>query len=230
MPPTASPSPSPGSSSRSSGTSPSLIARIRANETLAWDRLVTLYGPLVYRWCQRAGLQPSDVEDRFQEVFEAVFQHIQQFQKERAGQTFRGWLFTITRNKIRDHFRRQNREPRAPGGTEALRRLHSIADEATLDRGSTASQARQSLRDRTLDGLTEADRDDDKEVGALTHRALALIRSEFRESSWRAFWRTAIDELPAPDVADELGMSPGAVRVAKSRVLRRLREELGDIE
>ena len=60
-------------------------------------------------------------------------------------------------------------------------------------------------------------------------RALELIRGEFEERTWTAFWRTAVEGQAAKDVAADLSMSPGAVRVAKSRVLHRLREELGDL-
>src|SRR5687767_10892324 len=89
----------------SNGTSPSLLERARANDGDAWDRMVTIYGPLVYQWCQRWDLQESDRADVFQQVFQAVASHIGRFRKDRSGHTFRGWLRTITRNKIYDHLR-----------------------------------------------------------------------------------------------------------------------------
>lgn len=194
--------------SSTSGTSLGLLERVRAEDERAWSRLVTLYSPLVYHWCRRSGLQPTDTEDIFQEVFRAVLTHVHGFRKRKAHDTFRGWLATITRNKIRDHFRRLGREPAAQGGTEAQRQLSQVPappppvaappSDADMDRGLQA-------------------------------RALELIRTEFREHTWRAFWRTAVDGQPAPSVAEELSMTPGAVRVAKSRVLQRLREELGDL-
>ena len=210
-------------SSGSSGTSRSLIARVRADDESAWRRLVSLYGPLVFHWCQRSGLQDHDVEDVFQEVFRSVLTHIHSFRKERPGDTFRGWLFTIARNKIRDHFRRARREPRGEGGTEALRRFAQIAAPETQS-DSTATEG--STEARYLDPDQAADAPAER---ALYFRALDLIHSGFQERTWRAFWRTAVDGQPAQEVADELGMSSGAVRVAKSRVLRRLREEMGDV-
>src|SRR5438046_713552 len=88
------------------GTSSSLIDRVKADESGAWDRLVTLYAPLVYHWCRRWNLQEEDLADVFQEVFKTLVVHIARFRRERQGDTFRGWLWTITRNKVQDHFRK----------------------------------------------------------------------------------------------------------------------------
>jgi RNA polymerase sigma-70 factor (ECF subfamily) len=189
----------------SSGTSRSLLDRVRANESPAWDRLLTLYGPLVLSWCRHSDLQEPDAADVFQEVFQSVASHIGSFRKERAGDTFRGWLRTITRNKIHDHFRRLGREPGGAGGTDAQQRLLQMPDPVVTNEES-------SIEERSL-----------------FHRALELIRGEFAERTWLAFWGTAVEDGSPRDVGTNLGMSPGAVRVAKSRVLQRLREELGDL-
>jgi RNA polymerase sigma-70 factor (ECF subfamily) len=192
----------------SSATSPSLLARVQADDATAWDRLVALYAPLVLHWCRRCDLQETDAADVFQEVFQAVATHISRFRKEKVGDTFRGWLRTITRHKVHDHFRRLGREPGGVGGTDAQRRLAQLPAAPTPEEDSAAD--------------AQAERD-------LFHRGLDLIRAEFAERTWQAFWRTAVDGQSAGDVAAELGMSPGAVRVAKCRVLQRLREELGDL-
>jgi RNA polymerase sigma-70 factor (ECF subfamily) len=191
---------------RATATSASLLARVRANEPAAWDRLLALYAPLVWHWCRSCGLQPDDQADVLQEVFQAVALHLAQFCKRPAG-TFRGWLRTITRNKVCDLFRRRQREPIAAGGSDALRWLNQQPESLLTEEDGEAEQA--------------AER-------ALVHRALDLIRPEFTESTWQAFWRTTIDGQSAADAGAELKMSPGAVRVAKCRVLQRLREELGD--
>src|SRR5262249_34024756 len=97
----------PGSGERpspSTGTSRSLLERLQADGAAAWDRLVTLYAPLVLHWCRGGGLREQDVADVFQEVFQAVAAHVANFRRERQGDTFRGWLRTITRNKVYDHF------------------------------------------------------------------------------------------------------------------------------
>lgn len=188
-----------------SGTSSSLIDRVKADEAGAWDRLVTLYGPLLYHWCRKWKLQDDDLADVFQEVFKTLVTHIGGFRRERAGDTFRGWLRTIARNKVLDHLRKRTHE--AEGGSEAGHRLSRIpAPEAD-------------------------DANDPEEAEAMRRlflRGLELLKPEFEERTWRAFWMTAVEGRPPQEAAAQLSMSPGAVRVAKSRVLQRLREELGD--
>lgn len=196
-----------GSASRAStGTSRSLLERARAADADAWDRLVSLYGPLVFQWCRRWDLQDQDVADVFQDVFQAVATHIAEFRKERPGDSFRGWLRTITRHKILDHFRRLGREPGGAGGTDA--QLYFAELPAP---GPDAEPA-----------VREPD-------SALFQQGLELIRAEFEDRTWQAFWRTAVDDVSPNEVAVELKMSPGSVRVAKCRVLRRLREEFGEL-
>ncbi len=186
-------------------TSRSLLQRAQADDPEAWARLVTLYAPLVLYWCRRCRLPEEDARDVFQEVFQAVAAHLGGFRKARLGDTFRGWLRTITRNKVRDHFRRRVREPRGAGGSDALYRMAQVPAPEP-----------------------ETDEEERAERGLLA-RALELIRSEFEERTWQAFWRTTVAGRETAAVGEELAMSPGAVRVAKSRVLQRLREELGDV-
>jgi RNA polymerase sigma-70 factor (ECF subfamily) len=191
----------------SSGTPRSLLERVRADEAAAWDRLVRLYAPLVFGWCRAWGLQDADTADVLQEVFQAVATHLGRFRREKEGDTFRGWLRVIAQNKMRDHFRRLGREPPGVGGTDAQRRLAQLPGPPPPE-------------DRAVDQEAEA---------GLFSRALDQIRGEFEDRTWRAFWQTAVEDRAPKDVALELAMSPGAVRVAKSRVLRRLREQLGDL-
>jgi RNA polymerase sigma-70 factor (ECF subfamily) len=197
-----------GAQPSSSATSRSLLARVQADEPDAWRRLVNLYAPLVHQWCRRSGLQDHDIADIFQEVFQAVLVHVGSFHRERPGDTFRGWLRRITQNKLRDHFRRLGREFGGAGGSSARDRLAQLPAPAPVDEGPGT--------------------EDDGER-ALFARALEMIRGEFEERTWSAFWRTAVDGRLARNVGEELAMSPGAVRVAKSRVLHRLRQELGDL-
>src|SRR4051794_28869712 len=110
-------------------TSPTLLQRAQSNEVGAWERLVELYAPLVYHWCRRSQLSPEDTADIFQEVFREVAGHIGDFRRDRSGDSFRGWLRTITTNKIRDHFRRLHDQPRAIGGTDAQQRLQAVPDQ-----------------------------------------------------------------------------------------------------
>lgn len=194
-----------GESLPSTGTSLGLLERARANDAAAWGRLVALYAPLVFHWCRRWGLQEEDAADVFQEVFRSVAAHLGGFRKERMGDTFRGWLRTITRSKVNDLFRRLAREPGGVGGSEAQAWMAQVPSPPSDD------------------GTGE-----DRAERGLFRRALDSIAAEFEERTWQAFWRTTVEGRAAKDVAAELAMSPGAVRVAKSRVLQRLREELGD--
>ena len=195
-----------GSSQPSTGTSPSLLERVKADDHHAWDRLVGLYAPLVLYWCRRAGVAEEDIDDVFQEVFLAVATHIGSFKKERPSDTFRGWLRTITRSKVIDQFRRRGKDPQVLGSAAAM-----LAD--VVESEASASE-------RGPDHVIER---------ALFRRGLELIKGEFEDRTWQAFWRTTVEGRAPRDVADELGMSSGAVRVAKCRVLHRLRQELGDL-
>jgi RNA polymerase sigma-70 factor (ECF subfamily) len=197
--------PSPSEAGDSAATSLSLLGRLKGNEPDAWERLILLYAPLVYHWCRRQKLPEQEIADVFQEVFQAVSLKICGFQKDRPGDTFRGWLRVITRNKVYDHFRRAGREPVGAGGNEAQEHLCRISESDDCD----------SI-------------DDAKECNELLYRALENIRVEFTPRTWQAFWKVTVDGKSPAEVAQELAMQVGAIRVAKSRVLQRLRRELGE--
>lgn len=193
--------------SESPATSLTLLQRAQARQPDAWERLVDLYAPLVLHWCRRAGLNDADAADVFQEVFRSLAEHLGEFRRDRPGDTFRGWLRIIARNKVHDHFRRQQRQPAAAGGSDIQRQLLDVADPLPLN-------------------------DDPSENALLTrqlHQALELIRPDLEERTWLAFWKVQMDNREPRDVAAELGMTPAAVRKARYRVLERLRQELGDL-
>jgi RNA polymerase sigma-70 factor (ECF subfamily) len=185
-----------------------LLGRVKARQPEAWRQLVRLFGPVVYGWCRHSGLQPADAGDVTQETFRAVMTGVQNFRRDRPGDSFRGWLWTITRSKVQDHFRRRQGRPAAEGGTDAQQQMQQIPDhppESSTTRPSAS-------------------------VGSSpAHRGLEQVRAEFEDRTWQAFWRTAVDQQPATAVADELGMTPAAVYKAKSRIMRRIRQELGDL-
>jgi RNA polymerase sigma-70 factor (ECF subfamily) len=191
-----------------SSTSPSLLVRLKDGKPEAWQQIVDLYGPLIYYWCRKFGLQPADAADLFQEVFAAVSANIARFTYERGRGRFRGWLWTITRNKIRDHFRRRAEETQALGGREPQGRFAEIPEQWTEP---------------------PTDEGDSQQLTALFHNGLSLVRAEFAEQTWETFWRAAINRQEVSQVAQDLDISPAAVRQAKSRVLRRLRLVLGEL-
>lgn len=194
-------------------TSLSLIRQVKDNDPLAWERLVRLYSPLVYYWCKRPGVSEPDVHDIFQNVFYSLARNIHKFRSLENG-TFRGWLRTMTRNKLHDHFRTAGRQPRPMGGTDALKLFDQLpfAEEA-----NASSALHPAVQDSELALQHE-----------LLRQALANIRDSFAEQTWQAFWMVVVEGSEVNDVAGELQMRPGTVRVAKSRILKRLRSELGD--
>lgn len=182
--------------------STTLIQRVQAADSVAWEKIVRLYGPLIQYWARQSNLNDNDAADIAQEVFTTVHKRINTFTRERDGGTFRGWLRTITRFKIADLLRSRNRLPQGEGGTDALRRLNETTTPQIVEEDSAVEEA------------------------GLARRGLELIKPEFTERTWKAFLATAMENRPAEEVAAELEMSVGAVYIARSRVFKRLREEL----
>jgi RNA polymerase sigma-70 factor (ECF subfamily) len=183
-----------------------LLERAKAQEPAAWERLVSLYTPLIDHWCHKAGLQDADAADVRQEVFVAVARKIAEFHRDQAGDTFRGWLSKITHSKIADHWRKKRAAPRnADAGVQAQ-----------WEQAAQASDSAEAVAEETR---------------ILYRRALQLVQRDFEDHTWQAFWRVVIDGQSAKDTAGELHVTVNAVYLAKARVLARLREEFaGAIE
>ncbi len=188
-------------------TSSTFLDRLKAGQGEAWRCLDRLYSPLVYAWCRRWGLSPQDAEDLTQEVFGAVVAHIASFRHDRPEDTFRGWLRTIAANKLKDFYRKRAGQASGQGGTDAQQRLAQVPDPLADDSGPDQQSADESF---------------------VARRALAAVRAEFEEPTWRAFWATAVEGKAAKDVAARLGLNVASVYQAKSRVLKRLRAELSE--
>ena len=194
------------SGSAASGcTSSSLLERVKAREPGAWQRFAELYGPSIYRWCRQSRLQQADAADIAQEVFRTLVDKIAEFQRRGPG-SFRAWLHAITRNKVGDHLRRVRGHVQAQGGSDAQDQLQAIAESP-----DSASAPDLAVEDHLL-----------------LHRALALVRSEFAERTWQAFWLVVVEQRSPAEAAEQLGMTLAAVYMAKSRVLCRLRQALDD--
>lgn len=200
--------PSHSNSRNSYATSQSLLQRVQSQDQDAWRRLVYIFSPLVYHICKRWRVTGADADDVVQDVFQAVAASIGEYQSTRGGKRapFRNWLGGIIHHKLGDRHRRQLRQPLAEGGSAAHERLQELpAPEALLPAEDLSA------------------------TSGVCQRALQLLRDEFEPQTWQAFWRTAVDGQAAAAIAVELGMSAAAVRKAKSRILHRLRLELGDL-
>jgi RNA polymerase sigma-70 factor (ECF subfamily) len=180
-------------------TSPSLLERLRGpEERAAWERFVELYTPLLYYWARRQGLQVADAADLVQDVFAVLLLKLPEFRYEQ-GKSFRGWLRTVTLNKW--HERQRRRNPAAPGPNDP--------DLSALPDGDPA------------EAFAEAEYRQH-----LVRHALRIMQREFEPTTWKACWAVVVEDRPAAQVAAELGIRVDSVYAAKSRVLRRLRQEL----
>jgi RNA polymerase sigma-70 factor (ECF subfamily) len=188
-------------------TSSSLLARARQRDPAAWQRLVQLYSPLVYYWCRNTRLRAEDSADLVQEVFRSVAGGLGRFSHEAENASFRAWLRTITLNKLRNFLRKQQAMAEPVGGSEAHKNLLEIADRLAVDDSS----------------FHESD------IVLVCKRALELVEAEFQPQTWQVFWRVFIEGQYPAHVAADVGISIGAIYKAKSRVLARLRQELGDL-
>ena len=183
-------------------TSVTLLNRVRrVDDHAAWERFVALYAPLLFRWARRAGLADDDAADLVQDVLLTLLRELPKFQYD-AGRSFRGWLKTVTINKHRERQRKRTPAVLDPQA-EALAKM---ADDGELAEFWEA-EYRQNL----------------------VRKALVIMQAEFEPTTWRACWEHTVSGKTAAEVARELGLSEGAVYVAKSRVLRRLRQELAGL-
>jgi len=184
-------------------TSVSLLRRLRRpDQEAAWQRFVDLYAPLVFYWGRDQGLSATDSEDLVQDVMATMVVELPRFEYD-PRRRFRGWLRTVTVNKAKDLHRRNAVRP-------------SSGHEETIQ-----------IATRPNSGASDADLFEEAEYrGFLVHRALELMRSEFRDQVWQACWKHVVEGKKAVEVARELGISVNMVYLAKSRVLSRLREEL----
>lgn len=184
-------------------TSMNMLNAVRENDSDAWRKLAESYAPLIYGWCRKRNLQSHSAADVVQEVLTAIAKNLDRFSKKDHDASFRGWLWTITQNKIRDQYRKAGNIPFAIGGSDAQNMFGRLPANALIDSESSS---------RT-----------DQEDFDSVFEVLETVRREFSEKTWNAFWLTTAEECTSTVAAKELGMTANAVRLAKSRVLRRLR-------
>ena len=185
-------------------TSVSLLGRLKQpDEGRAWGQLIELYGPLIRYWLKQHAALASDADDIVQEVLAKLVQCIGQFEHNGRSGAFRTWLRGITHNCVRDFYAVRRNKPLATGGSSVQDALGELA-----------------RVDSPLSALWERDHD-----LWVTRRLIEMLRSEFEPRTWAAFEGVTLQNRSAAEVAAELGITPNAVAIAKSRVLRRLNEE-----
>lgn len=186
-------------------TRPSLLLRLRnAGDQQAWAEFLEIYQPLIFRLTRQRGLQDADAREVTQEVLVSVAGAIGRWESDPARGSFRGWLATIARNLVVNFLIRQSRHPRGTGDSDFARWLDEVP---SPDCGESRLFDLERRRQVFLWAAEE-------------------IESEFRSETWRAFWDTSVIGREVSEVARELKMSAGAVYVARSRVMKRLREKV----
>ncbi len=190
-------------------TRASLLVRIRdGHDKDAWRQFVRLYAPVVYGFVRKRGLQDADAADLMQEVLRSVASAAGRLDYDPRRGTFRGWLYTVTRNKLYNF-------------------LNGRRNQA---RGSGDSGAQERLEEQPAPEQSQADLWDREYERRLFTWAAEQVRGEFQPATWQAFWQTAVEGKSAKEAGEALGLSPGAVYVAKSRVLARLREQVQQVQ
>jgi RNA polymerase sigma-70 factor, ECF subfamily len=185
-------------------TSLSLLDRLGGQPTDDdWRRLLDLYQPLLRAWLTRSGVASSDTDDLSQEVLLVVFREVAGFDRRGEG-AFRAWLRTILANRVRDYFRAGQSRPVATGDSDFLRSLDELESP-----------------DSALSRLWDREHDEHVAAGLLRR-----VQGDFVPATWQAFRRHVLEGEPAVEVAKALGLSLNSVLLAKSRVLKRVRQEL----
>jgi RNA polymerase sigma factor (sigma-70 family) len=189
-------------------TRASLLLRLGdAQDHEAWVEFVTLYEPVVYRLLRQHGLQDTDARDVMQELFLAVSRSIEHWDPDRERGTFRSWLRRVARNLVINWLKSRQRRD-VTGGSD----LHELLDSLPAA------------------GEPETVEFDHELRRALFHRAGQQVQSEVQPATWQAFWETSVGGLSPAEAAAKLGLSVGAVRVAKCRVLARLKTAVAELE
>jgi RNA polymerase sigma-70 factor (ECF subfamily) len=190
-------------------TSPSLLIRIRdRGDHLAWSQFVDLYQPLIRGFARKHGLQEADAADLTQEVLRAVTLAIERLDYDPRRGSFRGWLFTVVRNKLRNFLESRRHQVQGSGDTGVQ---ESLNEQPT-----------------PIDGPEEEwDREYERRLFAW---AAEQVRGTVQEATWQAFWQTAVDGKSGQEAARCLNLTVAAVYLAKSRVMAKLKEQIRQLQ
>ena len=186
-------------------TSPSLLIRLRdRGDHGAWSQFVDVYQPLIHRFARQHGLQEADAADLAQEVLRSVARCVHRFDYDPSRGTFRAWLFTVVRNKLRDFQEVRRRQVQASGDTATQDALNALP---TPPDGPEEEWEREYER-------------------RLFTWAAEQVHAAVQETTWQAFWQTAVEGKSGQEVANHLGLTVAAVYLAKSRVMAWLKEQI----
>jgi RNA polymerase sigma-70 factor (ECF subfamily) len=190
-------------------TRQSLILRLPdGGDVEAWDQFVSIYGPLVYRLARAKGFQDADAREIVQEVLVTVSKAVERWDPDPQLGRFRSWLFRIARNLMIKFLTRRRYRPIGSGDSGIAQLLEQHVESSP----------------------------DETELFDLEYRrevfrwAAEQVQTQVKETTWRAFWMTAVENRSTNEVADRLGMSVGAVHIACSRVRSRLRDQIAEWE
>jgi RNA polymerase sigma-70 factor (ECF subfamily) len=190
-------------------TRASLLSRLAdPRDHEAWVEFVSIYEPVAYRLLRRHGLQDADARELVQDLFVAVSRSIDRWDPDRQRGSFRGWLRRVTRNLVINWIKARERRVVAVGGSN----LQAMLEQAPAESDPETAEFDNELR------------------RALFRRAAEQVRDEVQPATWQAFWETAVLGTSTADAAKKLGMQPGAIRVAKCRVLVRLRTAIDSLD
>ena len=190
-------------------TRASLLSRLAdPQDHEAWVEFVTLYEPVAYRLLRRHGLQDADAREVVQDLLVAVSRSIDRWEPDRQRGSFRGWVRRVTRNLMINWLKARDRRVVAVGGSN----LQAMLEQAPAESGPESAEFDRELR------------------RAVFRRAAEQVRQEVHPATWQAFWETAVLGTSPADAAKKLGMQAGAVRVAKCRVLVRLRAAIDSLD
>jgi len=187
-------------------TRPSLLVRVRdTGDHVAWSQFVDLYAPLIHGYGRKHGLQDADAADLVQEVLQAAAKNLAKFEYDTQKGTFRSWLYRVTRNKFLNWVERKKQLANGSGDTRVCEMLkqHPAEDERNWET---------------------------QHKWQLVNWAACRVEHEFQKNTWLAFYQTTLEQQPAAQVAKTLGMSVGAVYIAKSRVLTKIRVVIAEVE
>ena len=190
-------------------TRPSLLFRVRdAADHDAWDRFARLYGPLIYRFGRRQGLQDADAADLVQDVLLSAALAMVRFEYDPQRGRFRSWLFTVARNALSRMLTRRAGRPDTSGG-----RRSTLTAASACEKSNELEQS--------------WDRDYRRQ---LFEWAVQQVQPQVEPNTWKAFQLTAVQNVEPAAVAGRLGMSVGAVYIARSRVTDRIRQVIRQVE